>query len=33
VCGIPGMQAAKAAIAEQKADQKAARRRRHIRRP
>jgi phytoene dehydrogenase-like protein len=33
VCGIPGMQAAKAAIADKKADAKAARRRRRLRRP
>jgi phytoene dehydrogenase-like protein len=33
VCGIPGMQAAKAAIADKKADTKAARRRRRFRRP
>jgi len=32
VCGIPGMQAAKAAIADKKADRKAARRRRRVRR-
>jgi phytoene dehydrogenase-like protein len=33
VCGIPGMQAARAAIADKKADVKAARRRRRARRP
>ena len=33
VCGIPGMQAARAAIADKKADAKAARRRRRARRP
>ena len=33
VCGIPGMQAAKAAIADKKADRKATRRGRRIRRP
>ena len=33
VCGIPGMQAARAAIADKKADRKATRRRRRARRP